>query len=187
MVASSWPKPAMPHRLMRNWPPWGVPTSPGMAAATPLFSTTVAGPRLATEKYLFQSRPGKRCTKIRTRDSGLRHSYRRRLFYEPPKLLSPGRGPLPRDLRTLLAGFRQADGNCLLPALHRSAFASSSRLQGAAFLSPHRASHGLARSLSIFPPAASASRSASVLWHGSPPMELENSIVQEVGAFRIAS
>jgi hypothetical protein len=52
--------------------------------------------------------------------------------------------------RALLSRLRKTDGNCLLPALHRSSLASLAGFQGAMLLSSHRALHRLARGFAVF-------------------------------------
>src|SRR6185503_2228268 len=65
----------------------------------------------------------------------------------PPALLASTL--LSRDLRALLARFREPDGDGLLAALHLAALSTAAALQRSAFSSAHRALDTFARGLSI--------------------------------------
>src|SRR6185295_2530953 len=60
---------------------------------------------------------------------------------------------LPRNLRALLAGLGQANGDRLLSALHLSALAAGSALQRAFLAALHRALDAFARGFAVLSPA----------------------------------
>src|SRR5215469_5416571 len=58
-------------------------------------------------------------------------------------------GFLARNLSSLFARFRQANGDCLLSASHSSALPAFARSQGSVFATPHGTGHALLRTRSI--------------------------------------
>ena len=58
-------------------------------------------------------------------------------------------GFLARNLSSLFARFRQANGDCLLSASHSSALPAFARSQGSVFATPHGAGHALLRTRSV--------------------------------------